>query len=244
MPTSYTTYMDITRNAFEHIKKPQDLIEKKIEILSGVATHYNVIPNSILFVGFSPWLLGSVYKNISVTEISDSTKKLLDQYEVKYTYIDKQDLLAHYKEFQWVVAGEEYFTFASSESEQRDKVKLLLDLANELIITTLRDYKNQDFKDREFGYPIAVRNVNSTIIFLEHNNYDFNERNAWKSKVYQIENNDCKTHGPFNRCSMYFKQLAKFSIDAGASNFLVHKNLMYKSLIKKSYEHVISITIK
>jgi len=40
---------------------------------------------------------------------------------------------------------------------------------------------------------------------------------------------------------MFFKQLAKFSIDAGAVNFLVHKNLMYKSLIKKNYEHVVSI---
>jgi len=41
---------------------------------------------------------------------------------------------------------------------------------------------------------------------------------------------------------MYFKQLAKFSLDNGASNFIVHKNLMYKGLVKKNYEHVISIT--
>jgi hypothetical protein len=40
---------------------------------------------------------------------------------------------------------------------------------------------------------------------------------------------------------MYFKQLAKFSMDAGASDFIVHKNLMYKSVIRKNYEHVISI---
>ena len=36
--------------------------------------------------------------------------------------------------------------------------------------------------------------------------------------------------------------MAKFSIDAGANNFYVHKNLMYKSLIKKNYEHVITIS--
>ena len=40
---------------------------------------------------------------------------------------------------------------------------------------------------------------------------------------------------------MFFKQLAKFVYDAGAANFTVHKNLMYKSLIKKNYEHVISV---
>jgi len=47
--------------------------------------------------------------------------------------------------------------------------------------------------------------------------------------------------GIYNRRTLFFKQLAKFTMDAGASNFLVHKNLMYKSLIKKNYEHVISI---
>lgn len=243
MPNSFTTYMDITVNAFLHAVKKQELIDKKTEILSSIAIHYNK-PDSILFVGFSPWIFDPSYKDIAVTEISELTKKLLDTNGVKYTYINEQDLTAHYKEFQWVVAGEEYFTFASSEAEQRDKVELLSNLASELIITTLRDYKNQDFKDREFGQPISVRNAISTMIFLEHNDYNFNERNAWKSHVYQIQNNVCQTYGPFNRCSMYFKQLAKFSIDAGALNFLVHKNLMYKSLIKKSYEHVISITIK
>jgi hypothetical protein len=40
---------------------------------------------------------------------------------------------------------------------------------------------------------------------------------------------------------MYFKQLAKFSTDAGAGGFSVHKNLMYKGLTSKGYEHVITI---
>jgi hypothetical protein len=45
----------------------------------------------------------------------------------------------------------------------------------------------------------------------------------------------------FNCRQMFFKQCAKFSIDAGAQDFLIHKNIMYKSLIKKNYEHVISM---
>jgi len=60
--------------------------------------------------------------------------------------------------------------------------------------------------------------------------------------VYEIgKDNSLTTYGLFERRTMFFKQLAKFSMDAGAVNFLVHKNLMYKSLIKKNYEHVISI---
>lgn len=244
MPTSYTTYMDITLNAFLQTARPQEIIGKKNEILSGISSHYDSMPESILFVGFNSWLLGSACTNISVTEVSESTKKLLDTAGVKYTYINEKDLPSYHNKFQWVIAGEEYFTFADSESDQRNKVELLTHVATELIVTTLRDYKNQDFKDREFGQPVSIRNNENTLIFLEHNNYNFNERNVWKSKVYQIQDNVCLTHGPFNRCSMYFKQLAKFSLDAGALNFLVHKNLMYKSLIKRNYEHVISIKIK
>ena len=50
-----------------------------------------------------------------------------------------------------------------------------------------------------------------------------------------------KSYGVFERRTMFFKQLAKFSMDAGAMNFLVHKNIMYKSALKKNYEHVVSI---
>lgn len=244
MPTSYAAYLDATVNAFIQSARPQELINKKVEILTDIATHYNTTPTSILYVGFSPWILNSPVSDISITELTPAAKKLLDTYNVKYTYIEDKDLSTHSKEFQWVVAGDEYLTFASSETEQRNKIKFLSDLAGDLIITTLRDYKNQDFKDREFGHPVAIRNSSNTTIFLEHNEYDFNERNSWETKVYQIQNNVCTTHGPVNRCSMYFKQLAKFSIDAGALKFLVHKNLMYKSLIKKNYEHVISIIVK
>jgi hypothetical protein len=52
---------------------------------------------------------------------------------------------------------------------------------------------------------------------------------------------EMQKHGPFQRRTMFFKQMAKYTKDAGAVDFMVHKNLMYKSLIKKNYEHVISI---
>lgn len=244
MTQSYTTYTDITLNAFKFNPKSQDIINKKSEILSLVSNYYNTDPSSVLFFGFNPWILGFKCKSISVTEISVEARELLDKYNIKYTYIDPNDLHLYHKKFQWVVAGEEYFTFAGFEVEQRIKVETLSALATDLIVTTLRDYKNQDFKDREFSQPLAVRNSKESMIFLEYNDYDFDERNMWRSTVYQLHQSECLVYGVFDRCSMYFKQLAKFSIDAGAQNFLVHKNLMYKSLIKKNYEHVISIPIK
>jgi hypothetical protein len=125
--------------------------------------------------------------------------------------------------------------------QQLDKVQALSELAKDVVITTLRDYKNQDFRDREFSQPLAVRKSNESKIFLEYHDHDYSDRNAWTTTVYEMQGSTTSAAGPFARRSMFFKQLAKFSIDAGAKDFYVHKNLMYKSLIKKNYEHVISI---
>jgi len=109
--------------------------------------------------------------------------------------------------------------------------------------STLRDYKNQDFKDREFSVPAVVRAGPTSNVYTEFHDWQPNNRAMWASKVYEITNPDDQltVFGPYKRHTMYFKQLAKFSMDAGATDFIVHKNLMYKSVIKKNYEHVISI---
>jgi hypothetical protein len=138
---------------------------------------------------------------------------------------------------------DEYFTFAESDSEQQLKIAKICNLATAFVISTIRDYKNQDFKDREFSIPALVRNGKESKIFTELHDWDLADRTRWNTMVYEIANpaNSLTTYGKFERRTMFFKQLAKFSIDAGAVNFLVHKNLMYKSLIKKNYEHVVSI---
>lgn len=241
MPHTFATYTNISVNALEFNPKSHDIIQKKQEIIDAINHHYESNPSSILFVGFSPLILGTTYKQIFVTDITDYTKNFLDASDIKYVYIQPADLAKYKKQFNWVVASDEYLTFAKSEDEQRTKIELLASLTKDLIVTTLRDYKNQDFKDREFSLPLAVHNHNQQKIFLEYHNYDFNDKNSWSTEVYELDSSNSNYYGPFCRRSMFFKQMAKFSIDAGAKNFYVHKNLMYKSLIKKNYEHVISI---
>jgi hypothetical protein len=242
MPHSFASYTETSVNALKFNPKNQEVIEKKEEILRSIAEHHGAIPTSVLFIGFSPLILAATYKQIAVTEITQSTKKYLDSAGVKYVYIDPTDIAEYNKQFNWVIASDEYFTFAGSEQEQLIKIQSAANLAKDVIVTTLRDYKNQDFRDREFSQPLAVRNGKESKLFLEYHDYDYNDRNAWKSLVYEMQGNNVISAGPFSRRSMYFKQMAKFSIDAGAKTFYVHKNLMYKSLIKKNYEHVISIS--
>ena len=242
MPATFATYTEASLNAFKFNPKSQEVLERKREILTSIAQHHGNSPTSVLFYGFSPLMLISSAKMIAVTKITDEIKKFLDTRGVKYTYVPEEDLGNYKKSFDWVVATDEYFTFAQSEDEQLAKIQLASNLAKNVIVTTLRDYKNQDFRDREFSQPLAVHDHDDTKLYLEYHHYNYNDKNAWTTMVYEMYGSDAATYGQFARRSMYFKQMANFSISAGARQFYVHKNLMYKSLIKKNYEHVISIS--
>jgi hypothetical protein len=242
MPYSFAAYTESSVNALQFNTKNQEVIERKQEIVQSVSSHYGSAPSSILFYGFSPFILKSTCTDVYVTAINSQIKSFLDSKGIKYTYVPEETLNQLPKKFDWVVAGDEYFTFAKTEVEQVGKIKTVCRLAKDLVLTTLRDYKNQDFRDREFSQPLAIHSFEETKIFLEHHNYSSYDRNSWNTIVHEITGDKSIKSGPFPRRSMFFKQLAKFTSDEGAKSFLIHKNLMYKSLIKKNYEHVISIS--
>jgi len=240
---NFANYTDAVLSALIFNPKQNDVIARKQDILDTVYRTENLEPTSVLFVGFNPAIVSCQAKTIAVTEISESARAWLTSNGVQYNYIDSADLAKYRKQFECVVAMDEYFTFAVSDLEQQQKIANICNLATAFVISTIRDYKNQDFKDREFSLPILVRQSDQSQIYLESHDWDLKDRNSWTSTVHKITEPGkvLHTYGPFNRRTMFFKQLAKFSIDAGAVNFLVHKNIMYKSLIRKNYEHVVSI---
>jgi hypothetical protein len=238
---TFADYTDAVLSALIFNPRFDDVVARKQEILDGVYRTENLEPTTILFVGFNPAILSCRAKTVAVTEISDQAQAFLKSKNVKFTYIDSADLPKYQKQFQCVIAMDEYFTFADSDQAQQEKIAKICNLATAFVVSTIRDYKNQDYKDREFSQPVSVRNGKDTRIFLENHDWDLKDRTLWDTMIYEIEGSGLKTYGIFDRRTMFFKQLAKFSMDAGAVNFLVHKNLMYKSLIKKNYEHVVSI---
>lgn len=242
--TNFDRYTDSAFSAFKFNAHTADIIKKKNEIVAGVYEFYNIAPTSVLFVGFSPAILASTCKEIYVTEISEVAREYLNSANVKFTYLNYTDLSQYTKKFDVVVALDEYFTFSNGDADQQKQIGLFCSLAKDCVISTLKDYKNQDYKDREYSQPVLVRNGQDKKTYLESHDWDIKDRASWKTSVFGIDqtSNQLESFGPFNRRTMYFKQLAKFSLDAGANNFLVHKNLMYKGLTKRNYEHVISIT--
>jgi hypothetical protein len=240
---TFENYTDAVLSALTFNPRFDDVVARKQEILDGVYRVENLDPTSVLFVGFNPAILSCRAEHIGVTEISLAARNFLTSHNVKFTYIDSADLSSNRKAFQVVVALDEYFTFADSDQAQQTKIADICSLASNFVISTLRDYKNQDFKDREFSHPAIIRSGRNSLMYLENHDWDMKDRNLWSTTIYEIEapSNTMISYGPFSRRTMFFKQLAKFSMDAGAMNFQVHKNLMYKSLIKKNYDHVISI---
>ena len=235
--SSFIEYSNILLDGFSSNPKFTELVSKKRDLLKDVLDHYNLDQDNILFVGFSPWCLAIDQTPFTISEVSDTVLKFLDSQGCRYQFLPLDKVKEKYNV---VVAADEYFTFSDSDQGQRAMVERLSAVTENIIITTLRDYKNQDFKDREFSQPIMIRGGDNKI-YLEHYEYDLRDKNASTSKTYVINDSSSQSYGPFARRNMYFKQLAKFSIDAGAANFYVHKNLMYKSVIKKNYEHVITI---
>ena len=235
----FSKYSDAILAAFKLNTKPQEIVHKKQEILDSVFDYYHIQPGTLLFVGFNPALMAAEeYADaIFVTKVSETVREYLDTQGVKYTYID--DVTG--KNFDCVVAMDEYFTFSDSDDKQKNEIEKLCAATNQVLITTVRDYKNQEYKDREASQPAVIRGTDAINTFIEIHDWDFRVKNAWKTDVYHLCGTDTAYLGRYDRRTVFFKQMAKFSLDTGASDFRVHKNLMYKSVLKKNYEHVITV---
>jgi hypothetical protein len=233
--TEFSKYSDTIFDAFCLHSKRKEIIDRKHEIIDKILEFYNAGCESILFVGFNPAIMSVRAKEVYITEVSDTV----------YDWIVAQGIsvkrFTELRKFDLIISFDEYFTFASNEEDQRELIDNLCKLCTGVIITTVKDYKNQDFKDREYSQPAIIKANNRVTAFTEIHDWNLQDKNVWQTALYQMSGSDAACRGLFNRRTLFFKQLAKFTMDAGAGNFLVHKNLMYKSLIKKNYEHVISI---
>lgn len=232
----FAKYSDIIFSAYTNSSRQTELVEKKREILTEVIEYYNLKPTNILFIGFNP-CISSFSNDTYFTAVSSNTRSYLIQ-QGSY-FIEETDLKD--RKFDIVVALDEFLTFANTDIEQKDLINFLSEITKKCIITTLRDYKNQDFRDKEFSNPIILRDQANKKIYLEHYDYSLYDRNSCLATNYIISDDSVDIIGPFARRNLFFKQLAKFSLDAGASSFLIHKNLMHKNIIKKNYEHLITI---
>ena len=160
---SFESYTDCLLRAFILHNKPNEVLKRKKEIVDEVARFHNYTPTSVLYLGFNPLILVDNSKKIFITEISESAKEYLKSNNIKFTFLE-YNKLQNYK-FDSIIALDEYFTFARTDNEQKDKVTEICKLVNEYVITTCKDYKNQEFKDKEFSIPALIKNSQSDNVY-------------------------------------------------------------------------------
>lgn len=242
MTLTFADYTNIQLRILKFVDNKQSLIDKKAEILNNLFAEHTLDYDSVLYIGFNPSILASKFKKIYITECTDESRQFLSDNNIPVIYLPYDQLITGDQRFECVVAIDEFTTFAVDESDQIEKLSLLCDLTDKLLVTSTRDYKNLDYKTRDLSIPCTILHDQLQTLFIEHHNYDYQNRYSWISQVYELTGSEMIYHGCYNRRAIFFKQMANHVLTENAKHFNIHKNLMYRSLLRKNYEHLISVT--
>jgi hypothetical protein len=140
-----------------------------------------------------------------------------------------------------VLGLDQTMTYFNTEDEQREFINQIAKVTKGKFITSLVDYKNQTSQSRMADLPLTININGKQNLFMNHRTWNPVDRQNYENNWLHIEEDKLIGSSKTKRRTMFFKQLAKFSSDAGSTGFTIHKNLFYKPLINKTFEHVISI---
>ena len=144
--------------------------------------------------------------------------------------------------FDVVIAPDDYFTYLETEEDQIIACEQLCEITTQMIVVTTRDYKNLPQQQRQFDEPLAFEyETGKDVVLFQRRKWDRLDRQAWKNYFYAITEEGTHILGPTNRRTIYFKQLAKYMHDCGVKEYKIQRNLLYKPLFAKYYEHIITI---
>ena len=227
----FNEYWSKTQQLAE-ISKWLDIAQAKFEIIDKIFYNLGIKPKKILVPHFNPIVL-LLEQHYDCIVVGDQSLKY--NWQSNSNFIDSLDDLDETCDV--CLALDEYFTYADSETDQRNLVAEIKKHLNGYLITTLQDYKNNAPHKRS---QVDAINSNNTIV-VEENIQDKNNKQNWENYIYYIENHsDLTVLGPTKRRTMYFKQLAKYISDLQGSEYVIRKNLLYRGFYKKNYEHIIT----
>jgi hypothetical protein len=207
--------------------------QAKVEILQKLFGGLQIQPKTLLFTHFNPIVL-LLEQHYNCIVVGDQSVKYA--YQSSSTFIDNITQVKNIVDV--TIALDEYFTFATSENDQRQLLSEIKSVTRGYLVTSLQDYKNSAPHKRNH----VESGVYGDTIILEQSQVDKNNKQNWQNHIYFIENNrDLTVIGPVERRTMYFKQLAKYSSDLGGSDYVIQKNMLYRGFFKRNYEHIITV---
>ena len=145
------------------------------------------------------------------------------------------------KKYDTILALDEFFTYSDDEAHQKQIIEdsLLYLQPGGILLTSIRDYRNNPVHKRNLGDSSYVNINNTHYVVVEINRPDPSNSQSWNQTNFVIENDDAATAYELgNRRTLYFKQLAKYCNDAGCKQFGVLKEHFCKSPWRRSMEHI------
>tara|TARA_A100001011_G_C14306261_1_gene843298 strand:- start:2459 stop:3217 length:759 start_codon:yes stop_codon:yes gene_type:complete len=241
----YQALRDVTES---NVNKTLEVAETKTNIINKVLNGQNKDNMKVLSIGCNLVVMGLAKQGHDVTVVN-ATDSCIESINNVFKLPMKLDtdpdgavnLMVQEQKFDLVLALDQSLTFFDTEEQQKQFISILSKLTKGKLITSLVDYKNQTSQSRMSDLPLTVSINNKQNMFINHRTWDPTDRQRFINHWLQIEEDKLQGTSKTVRRTMYFKQLAKFTSDNGGKNFSIHKNLFYKPLLSKAFEHVISI---
>ena len=144
-------------------------------------------------------------------------------------------------QYDLVIAIDEILTREKDESAQKRLISNIMQLVKPggYLMASLRDYRNTNCHRRPLGDSCYNMLGSDEMVTTEVNQLDGKDKQAWRQKLHVVINDSelaCLDLG--HRRTLYFKQMAKYCTDAGASTFAVSKNLHWKGHLRRMPENI------
>lgn len=246
MLSDYLVYYQFIGDYATKNSKIDDLATKKADTIINTMQNENVNPQTILTLGFGLIPIGLINKGYDVTigRCSESCQEFGKEIGIEDRMINKSlsDFVINGDKFDVVIAADDFMTYLETEEEQIEACEQLIAITSQLVIVTARDYKNLPQHHRQFDEPLAFEyEDDKDVVMFSRRKWNKSDRQTWQNYMYAISEEGTHILGPINRRTIYFKQLAKYMHDCGVSDYKVQRNLLYKPLFTKHYEHIITV---
>lgn len=144
--------------------------------------------------------------------------------------------------FDMILAVDEILTWEADESMQRKIVSQLVGLLSPggVMLISLRDFKNSGCHKRPLGDSIYSQLGRDRLVITEVNELDHSDKQRWQQKLHVVANDEqfrCLELGA--RRTLYFKQLARYCMDAGFGEFGTIKDGYWRNHLRRSPEHLL-----
>lgn len=224
-------------------EKFRKLVKLKADIITNVMEMEAGTYSSCCVMGFNPilWHLCADMPDFEYNLVcfdEEEAQFARNHEDLKHLNVYTVNEIKPEGQFDIVLALDSYFTRFGTEQDQKDTITLTHGLTNNVLVTTIKDFKNIKSIDRLIDPPMVINSKTDSHVFVCHREWNAQDKQRFTEIMYQLSNGDMKSFTKEEKRTLYFKQLAKYIHDLGCSSFKISQTQFYKNLFSRSYEYI------